>query len=513
MNTVIWKKRLLARWLCPVLCAAAAVLFLAVIYAIAYHNTDLWNLWLPASPNNDEVIYNRQVAGVVSGGQPKGVFGYNETRATVGHFGAWGPVLILLYGIPGVLFGSGVNMMFWCNVLFAVVGWTIFAVGAGLSWRKQLIFAVAFALAWQPAEQVFSGSAEASQNFLIFCILGGTIALQRNFRRGWFWGVEAACAIITVVRAYTVILWIFPVVFLWKKHRKYAWASVGMAAVSLVGYLVVTLLCNAPYLDVDVLDFGALTLLAQGDPLDAVVYQCQRIFGQMQVLWNTYLASSFARNPTQQAIAFWLLLGIELVTLASIVIDVRRSRPVGFRVCALLCTVGSQLIMLAFYTPDPLVRHYMMLFVLLLAAFVYESRLSLAMLVPVILLQLWLPLTLWATPLPTYDATVDAQIQTVQSALQQSVDSCESTDTWDYTLTYAWVGELFHGYLYAVPDGMGIQFDTTAYLADPNHKINSRYVMTHHGSKTEKRLLQQDWHQLVSTQDVVVYQRPEEELQ
>lgn len=118
-------------WLAVALCAAGAALFLLVAYVWLYHDCDLWHLWLPKSANNDEVIYNRQVVGVLTGGQPRGVFGYNESRAALGHFGAWGPVLPLLYGIPGLLVGVGVNTMFWCNVLFAVAGWVIFARGHG----------------------------------------------------------------------------------------------------------------------------------------------------------------------------------------------------------------------------------------------------------------------------------------------------------------------------------------------------------------------------------------------
>lgn len=39
--------------------AVAAVLFLLLVYAVAYHGTDLWKLWLPTESYNDNVMYNR----------------------------------------------------------------------------------------------------------------------------------------------------------------------------------------------------------------------------------------------------------------------------------------------------------------------------------------------------------------------------------------------------------------------------------------------------------------------
>lgn len=118
------------------LCAGAAALFLLVVYGIAYHNADLWHLWLPISITDDEVMYNRQLVGVLANGQPAGYFGYNETHAAIGHFSVWGPVLIYLYALPGLLVGAGCNTMVWCNLVFAILGWTIFAWGARLSWKN-----------------------------------------------------------------------------------------------------------------------------------------------------------------------------------------------------------------------------------------------------------------------------------------------------------------------------------------------------------------------------------------
>ena len=65
-----------------------------------------------------------------------------------------------------------------------------------------------------------------------------------------------------------------------------------------------------------------------------------------------------------------------------------------------------------------------------------------------------------------------------------------------------------HGYLYAVPDGMGIEFDKNSYLWDEENPISSRYVMCGHDTRVAARLLAENWQQVVSTEDLVIYKRP-----
>ena len=56
---------------------------------------------------------------------------------------------------------------------------------------------------------------------------------------------------------------------------------------------------------------------------------------------------------------------------------------------------------------------------------------------------------------------------------------------------------------------MGIQFDMNTYIADETQPIYSRYAMVNHGTDAEARLLAEGWQQLVSTEKLVVYERPD----
>ena len=99
-----------------------------------------------------------------------------------------------------------------------------------------------------------------------------------------------------------------------------------------------------------------------------------------------------------------------------------------------------------------------------------------------------------------------AQMTVVEDALAADVQAADA-DPWNSTLAYAYDDTVFHGYLYAVPDGMGIEFDKNSYLWDAENPIYSRYVMCGHGTRVEERLLAESWQKLVSTEDLVIYKR------
>ena len=101
-----------------------------------------------------------------------------------------------------------------------------------------------------------------------------------------------------------------------------------------------------------------------------------------------------------------------------------------------------------------------------------------------------------------HDAFLDA-------ALAESQQAVDSADAWDHTLAYAYDDGVYHGYLYGVPAGMGIQFDFNTYLADEANPIRSRYAMVGHGTAAEARLLADGWQALVSTEELIVYERPD----
>ena len=155
------------------------------------------------------------------------------------------------------------------------------------------------------------------------------------------------------------------------------------------------------------------------------------------------------------------------------------------------------------YNIDP--RHMMLLAILLLGAIVVEDAAPAVVWLP-ILVVLLLPMNFERGSQPEMNEVMAAQMTVVEDALAADVQAA-GADPWDNTLAYTYDDGVFHGYLYAVPDGMGIEFDKNSYLWDTENPIYSRYVMCGHGTRVEERLLAENWQELVSTEDLVVYKR------
>ena len=135
------------------------------------------------------------------------------------------------------------------------------------------------------------------------------------------------------------------------------------------------------------------------------------------------------------------------------------------------------------------------------------------------MVQSWLPVFRWRCCLSTRLAlpTVTACLLTMQLWMQQVTTVLEESQAqfnqenataWDHTLTFGY-GDVYYGYLYAVPAGMGIEFDWNTYIADPEETIYSRYAMVNHGTDAEARLVADGWQPLISTEDLIVYERPD----
>lgn len=482
-------------------CALGAVVFLMVFYTLAYR-TPLWEVWLPTNMDNDEVLYNRQIVSVLTHGGPQGYFGYNESYVPLGRYGGWGPILIWAYALPGFLFGSSISTVLWCNVLFGVVGLALFFRAARLNVWQMAVAAGTLVCLWMPLTLIFCGSSESLHNALALVAVGAAAALCRRYSAGWFAVAAVCCGLSTISRPYALLLWLFPLTAIWNAGKRRCAVGLGLAAASfLVGLFNMTAL-TAPYFQGLGLDTTALTMAAEGDVAGALAYQLEHISTQLRFLWSQVQPT--LRGDVQltgaAALAFLAFLA---VTVGCLVYDLRHKNAVRFKVCALVCSVCTMALLVVVY--NVIARHMMLPCLLMLAALVIEDARPAVVYLPVLALLL-LPMNARRSSLSTYFPEMAQQMEAVETALAESWDT-QSADPWDATVAYAYDDGVFHGYLYAVPAGMGIEFDWNTYLANENKPIRSRYAMVGHGTDAEARLLADGWVELVSTKDLVVYER------
>ena len=244
----------------------------------------------------------------------------------------------------------------------------------------------------------------------------------------------------------------------------------------------------APYFSDGGMDFDGIRLLLQLHPVAAVRYEYARAAALLHAAWRDDILPTLHGETTYIGGGCVTFLAVVLVTVACLVWDKHKGRPLVLKGCALFCSAVIALVLLFMYNID------------------VEDAAPAAVWLPVLVVLL-LPMNFQRGSLPEKNAEMAAQMQTVEAALTASVQDA-GADPWDHTLAYAYDDGVFHGYLYAVPDGMGIEFDKNSYLWDEENPISSRYVMCGHDTRVAARLLAENWQELVSTEDLVIYKRP-----
>lgn len=486
-------------------CVLGAAAFFLVFYLLAYRTLPT-QVWMAPNIDNDEVIYNRQVVSVLTHGGPQGYFGYQESHADIGRYGTWGPLLIWAYALPGVLFGAGVNTVFFCNLLFTVAGIAVFARAARLAVWQCGVFAATLVCAWAPLSAAVSGGSEPLHYALCFCVAGAAAALGRGFSRGWLALAVVACALETIFRPYALLLWVFPLAAVWRYGRRPRAVCLAAAPVSFAAALFSMTKLSAPYFSGGGMDFGALRLLAQADVAGAVQHALAHAAKEWHTAWAGGILPTLQGNAQYVGVGCVVFAVMAAVTAACLAYDLRRGRPCRLKLCALGFALAVALVLLFMYNIAP--RHLTLLCVLLLAALVAEDAPRAVVWLPVLAVLL-LPLQAQRSTLSTWFPEMGDQVAAVEAALTESLQARASADPWDNTLAYAYDDGVYHGYLYGVPAGMGIEFDFNTYLADAANPIRSRYAMVGHGTDAEARLLADGWQELVSTEELIVYERPD----
>lgn len=482
----------------------AAVLAFLLLYEWLVYKVPVTGIYLPASSWSDEVVYSKQLSAVVEYGAPRGYFGFNESHADIGTFAAWGPAIFWLYAIPG-FFLRGQNAFPWCNLFFVAAGWLVFARAARLKAWQQAAFGVVLACLNAPLRYVFSAMQEPLHYALVLAITGTAVLVRKTGRKPAWAALCILCAAATLARPYNAVYWLYPLVLAWPRRRALLRCGAGALA-SLAVTLVLMAKFYAPYFFTNV-DTAPLKMLAHLQVFSAVRYTADKL-GTAFTQVGQEIAGALRGEGGGYYLIFLLLLA---VTLVSLLWDWRHKRPLFWKGCAAAAALVIFFALMLMYRTAEASRHTLVLDILLLAALVLESpRPALGTAAVTLVLTAAGILGLTASGgfgMPGWHEAIAAESAQLTAALTESQAEIESDDPWDHTVAYSFGDAAHVGMLYAVPDGMGLQFDEAAYLEDESHAIRSRYMMTSPGSGVEARLLDEGWTLLYQGQYCTVYER------
>ncbi|MBQ7926513.1 MAG: hypothetical protein IJ335_09510, partial [Lachnospiraceae bacterium] len=127
-------------------CLVALLPILCCVVHCAIDGARIGQVYLPASPWNDELFYFKQVEAIVDYGYPRGYYGFNESHALKLSFAAWSPVLVFPWIIWGKLFGWTYLSPIICNIVLLTLACFLFVWLVKPSWKQIGLLAMLFAL-------------------------------------------------------------------------------------------------------------------------------------------------------------------------------------------------------------------------------------------------------------------------------------------------------------------------------------------------------------------------------
>ncbi len=247
------KKETLTAWIKKherVLKAAVMALLpvLCCLISCALDGKSLRDVYLPASEWNDELIYFKQVEGILEYGYPQGYFGFNESHSRLFSFAAWSPLLVWPWILWGLVFGWNLMSPLYCNIALLSLAVFLFVWFVKPALKQMGILSVLFISFVPFIRYMLCCMPEIICISMVIVVLGlGINYLQRetNAKLAALFGLTA---LMTLMRPYLIVFMMLPV-FLWIRKKKW-WGVLGslaVAAVTLGFYLLIKKYFSAEY--------------------------------------------------------------------------------------------------------------------------------------------------------------------------------------------------------------------------------------------------------------------------
>lgn len=215
----------------------------------------LSDVYLPASPWNDELFYFKLTEGVLSHGVPQGYFGFNESHGRLLSFAAWSPILLLFWVIYGLLFGWNLLSPMIANLLMMSLALFVFGILAKPNKRQMMLIAVLY-ICFPPVTRFILSCIPEAELFALFILFWG-IALncRRNYKGRKIGLLFLLVMLMTWMRPYLILLFMTPI-WIWienapkdkKEYLKISGISVAITGVTIAIYGLISYLFSAPYL-------------------------------------------------------------------------------------------------------------------------------------------------------------------------------------------------------------------------------------------------------------------------
>ena len=232
------KKILKNKLIYQILFAFVPIVIISIV--LSRQNLNIFNVHMVNQIYNDEPFYVKQIENVLfHHGRPVGYFGYNESRALIGGFGSWSPIIIYIYSLFYKLFYVGMDTLYFINLIMIVVALMFVNIYCDCSKKECLSYLIIF-ISPLIIRFSFSGMSE------VFFYVGIFIIFAFYKKENKYLGI-ITMFIYSLIRPYFII---FYPLFLYEKDKtfKSVMKIISISLINLALYFLLTHFFTAPYL-------------------------------------------------------------------------------------------------------------------------------------------------------------------------------------------------------------------------------------------------------------------------
>lgn len=495
-------------------------LLCCMIYCLKTGNS-IRDIYLPASQWNDEIIYYKEVEGMLHYGMPLGYFGYSENHALIGSLSVWSPVLLLPWYLWGLLFGWNMLSPFWCNIVLLMLAMGIFYFLVKPIWRQVLWITIFYSVFLHFTRYALSAQVEAPIYALLIVCLGLIYSVKRKFVYKNLVALYLVCTVLTLMRPYCILLSCIPGYYLYKKDKRYIGIGISIVGLQLLAYFAVTHYFCSPYLDGQSLVGLAWLQVFFEEGFKAGLKNFLYIFLSS---WNTYMGyigssliygSSYAENAGIMFAVIFIIFCYKLY-----VAFCRKDNDAllwnGFWVIYYIIMFLAVIYLFGIASGQKHTLCFTILGLFILAMDGLETRKMCWLLLLMAYLFVFSTTSGgYAWGIPYVDINVQGELQEGEKALK---DSIKLKNYISYDNTIVWVfddvvdGQIVHSnwqMLYALPPGMGINMCLLEEIASDLSDIQSKYIFAAASGRIDERCQEIGAKKLVEYGGAVIYQLKE----
>ncbi|MEE3487308.1 MAG: hypothetical protein VZT48_04300 [Bulleidia sp.] len=481
-------------WKQTILHVLMSLIVVALIGAV------LWKIKIPfisVDPSmqhwNDEVYYYQMVASTARYGHPQGYFGFNESHALIGGYGAWSPLIMYFYTPFYMLQGGSLLSVYRANLFLVVIAMFILFQWNHCSWKECFYYSVVV-LCGQIIRYSYGGLAEPMYWFLSILIV--SCIINRDHLKAYWLGV-ILITYASLSRIY-LLIYLLPLMFAdgIKKNKCIQFLVVVLLVI--IGSTITNRYFLAAYFRPTIRFSELKEALEAGGLLS-------------YISGNFRTVSVFIRNGIgygeRRAVLYTIFFATGLLLIVRSVIRAVHHQMNRMDHLMNLVYFGAFFLMINLYYAGETDRHFFSIALFTWILLIHEMIMSEKK--PLIVLYLFL--LFCATDLLFFRNSENRwlyQENNLYRLPQLSEIAPADGDPFDNTIAYECDID-FNSYriLYDVHPGMGINFCSSEYLRNPSI-IQSRYVILAYESGALPAYQNSaDWAEIMSNEKCIIFER------